>query len=96
LSSFPHAPVGSGCTQCNNIARIDATLRWITFESLLASFPESVPRHVGSYRDGLLSSTITFLASILAAPTLSDTQMRPFRDYLPLVGMISEEPSGVE
>jgi len=31
LYSFPHATVGSGCTQCNNIVRSDATPKWVMF-----------------------------------------------------------------
>jgi hypothetical protein len=36
-----HAPVGSGYTQCNNIARSDAIPKWAIFEPFLANFRES-------------------------------------------------------
>jgi hypothetical protein len=36
LYSFPYALVGSGCTQCNNFARSDATPKWAIFETYLA------------------------------------------------------------
>src|SRR5918998_2802542 len=36
LHPFPHAQVGSGCTQRNNIAKSDAIPKWVIFEPFLA------------------------------------------------------------
>jgi hypothetical protein len=41
LYSFPHAPMESCCTQCTNIARRDATSKWMIFETFVASFREA-------------------------------------------------------